>query len=244
VTEVEWVACTDPGPMLEFLRGRASDRKLRLFAVACCRRVWHLVTDERSRQAVEVAEQFAEGHAKLRALNRAALLACVVPQDPSYAVAPPYSAVYAIEHARRSALSTAANPVNDAIIVTALVAGNAVAAGSCLGWDEDHGNWLGKTTRRKTDEQVVQVTLLRDIFGPLHLRPVTIQPHVLAWNDRLVVRMARSIYEERRWGELPLLGDALLDAGCDNEEMLSHAREQAGVHGRGCWLVDLLLNKE
>src|SRR3954466_3508800 len=61
VSEQEWLVCEDPAPMLEFLRGKASDRKLRLFAVACCRRVWHLLTDASNRTAVEMAEVFAEG---------------------------------------------------------------------------------------------------------------------------------------------------------------------------------------
>jgi hypothetical protein len=72
---------------------------------------------------------------------------------------------------------------------------------------------------------------------------VTVHPDVLAWNDRLVVRLVQAIYEEKRWGDMPILGDALLDAGCDNDEMLAHCRA-GGEHVRGCWVVDVLLGKE
>jgi hypothetical protein len=99
-------------------------------------------------------------------------------------------------------------------------------------------------TAAHEEQRVTQVALLRDIFGPLPFRPVTVHSQILAWNDRLVPRLAQAIYDERRWGDMPLLGDALLDAGCDSEDMLSHAREQGSVHVRGCWLLDLLLNKE
>ena len=61
MTEAEWDACTDPQRMLEFLRGRVSERKCRLFACARCRAVWHMLLDERSREAVELAERLADG---------------------------------------------------------------------------------------------------------------------------------------------------------------------------------------
>jgi hypothetical protein len=94
----------------------------------------------------------------------------------------------------------------------------------------------------KDGERAAQCVLLRDLFGPFPLHPVTVQPDVLAWNGRLVVRLAQAIYDERRWGDMPLLGDALLDAGCDNEEVLAHCRA-GGEHIRGCWVLDLCLGR-
>src|SRR5262245_37738583 len=61
MTEREWAECTDPQPMLEFLQGKTSDRKLQLFACACCRRLWHLLSEDRHRQAIEVVEQYTDG---------------------------------------------------------------------------------------------------------------------------------------------------------------------------------------
>lgn len=71
MTEAEWLACTDPEPMLAFLAGKASDQVRRLFACACCRRIWHLLADDRSREAVAVAEQFAQGKSTLEELATA-----------------------------------------------------------------------------------------------------------------------------------------------------------------------------
>ena len=87
MTEAEWLTATDPTPMLEFLRGKASERKLRLFAVACCRQ-WHLLTDDKSRRAIEVAELYEDGligHAEVDAAADA--LAASAGVDPCYYLA-------------------------------------------------------------------------------------------------------------------------------------------------------------
>src|SRR5213593_551636 len=77
MTEREWLSCTDPHLMLTEMPGRVSERKLRLFAAACCRRIWHLLPDPRSRAAVEVVERYADGLAGERDLAAAKAAAVV-----------------------------------------------------------------------------------------------------------------------------------------------------------------------
>jgi hypothetical protein len=110
VTEQEWLACIDPQPMLNFLGGKASDRKLRLFAVACSRRVWPLI-DSLGRTAVEVAEAFADGLAGPEDL-RAARLAC---QGAGGHAAWYAAATNPMIAARNAARSAQAGMANDAL---------------------------------------------------------------------------------------------------------------------------------
>jgi hypothetical protein len=88
-----------------------------------------------------------------------------------------------------------------------------------------------------------QTAILKDVLGPLPIRTVAIDPRWTAWNNGTIPAIARRIYEERAFHELPILADALEDAGCTDPDVLSHCRGP-GPHARGCWVVDLLLGKE
>ena len=70
-------------------------------------------------------------------------------------------------------------------------------------------------------------------------RPVAIDS---GWRTSTVLALARGMYESRDFGAMPILADALQDAGCDSDDILNHCRGP-GPHVRGCWVVDLVLGK-
>jgi hypothetical protein len=90
----------------------------------------------------------------------------------------------------------------------------------------------------RSDTRHYWCDLVRDVFGN-PFRPVNTVP---AWLTSTVVELARGIYEERAFDRLPILADALQDAGCDSTDILDHCRGP-GPHVRGCWVVDLVLGK-
>jgi hypothetical protein len=88
-----------------------------------------------------------------------------------------------------------------------------------------------------------QSGLLHDLIGPFPCHPLPPLPdELLAWNDGTVVRLAQALYEARDFSSMGLLADALLDAGCADEELLAHCRS-GGEHVRGCFAVDAILGK-
>ena len=91
-------------------------------------------------------------------------------------------------------------------------------------------------------EATAQTELIRHIVGN-PFRPVSLNPAWLAWNDGTVPRITQAIYDDRAFDRMPILADALEDAGCQDQDILGHCR-QPGEHVRGCWVVDLLLGKE
>jgi hypothetical protein len=103
---------------------------------------------------------------------------------------------------------------------------------------------ITKTTRapygwKKPEAIAIQVTLLHCIFGnPFH--PITLSP---SWLTSTVVSLANQMYDSRDFSAMPILADALMDASCDNEEILTHCRGP-GPHVRGCFVIDLLTKRE
>ena len=88
----------------------------------------------------------------------------------------------------------------------------------------------------------MQAALLRDIIGD-PFRPISLDPAWLTWHDGLLVSMARRMYDSRDFSDMPVLADALEEAGCANADILEHLRGP-GSHVRGCWVVDALLARE
>jgi hypothetical protein len=249
--ENRWNVCDDPSPMLAFLRetGRASDRKMRLFAVACLRRVHSFFTDARSQRAVEVLERFADGRAYADEMRSAAVAAGAADQDAAVAaddIDDPFTAeAYALV-----AASNAAHAANLAIVnaeAAAEFAANAAPASDPRADGTEDGN-LFITLRAA--ERAAQAALLRDLFGSGPGRPLpSIAPGVLTWNNGAVGRLAWAAYEERHLpsglldpARLAVLADALEEAGLSDAELLGHLRGP-GPHVRGCFALDATLEK-
>jgi hypothetical protein len=241
MTGAEWLACADPTPMLEFLRGKASDRKLRLFVVACCRHLqapWPAPPEYA--EFLEWAELLADGAASSEDLARigeevetyvedyapdwwrgiARVIAC--------AVRLPRADPFGIREATLQVLGYGRLPGED--------------------WAEE-----------EREEFACQASLLRDAVGPFPFRPLAVDS---SWLTPTVVALAGGIYDRRAFDGLPVLGDALEEAGCTNPDILAHCRrarrrgpgrlfhgrrlahtDQPEEHARGYWVVDLVLGK-
>jgi hypothetical protein len=103
-------------------------------------------------------------------------------------------------------------------------------------------SWVSVLEETRRTEGSVQVAILRDICGHL-FHPISVGASWLAWNGGTASKVAQAIYDQRRFADLPILADALEDAGCTDRHILDHCRS-GGEHVRGCWVVDLLLGKE
>jgi hypothetical protein len=221
MTEAEWQDCTDPTAMLDYLRGKVSDRKWRLLACACCRRIWHLLTDPRHREAVAVAERLADRE--------------VTPEQARAAADASYSATFG----QTVYQGFAAN-----LLVRHLSSyDDWDETNRCPPLENTNLAADAVAEPLRQQERAAQAALVRDVFP---FRQVVLFP---AWLTPTVVSLANSAYDERQLpsgemdpGRLAILADALEEAGCDNAALLGHLRGP-GPHVRGCWMLDLLLGK-
>jgi hypothetical protein len=196
---------------------KKNHRKLRLWACACCRRLDDLLADSRSQNAVAVAERLADRLAGKEEVREAREAAKRVPRIREKLRGTP-------AEWGASAPVFLLHPSAEEFSRTATVR-------AAIAMEEG-----GVTTRDA--EQRVQFELLRDVFGN-PFRPVDFDPR---WRTPTAVALAQQVYDSGDYSTMPILADALEDAGCENEDILNHCRSK-GPHVKGCWVVDLVLGK-
>jgi hypothetical protein len=257
MTETEWLSGNDLRRKLHFCRAAGvSDRKLRLFAVTCCRLVQVGVTDARSLRSIAVAELYAEGSAGEEELSEAYAAANDASKEAYEVFGKIGTRIHdmALYAAETSAI-TAAKRVSAALDWAALVA---VAQGRWPSPADGEAQFRFVNALKEDAEAMARVReitearprILQDIVGNPFRPLAPIDPSVLAWNDSTVLRLAEAAYEERdpatgflnnTW--LSVLADALEEAGVTDASIHEHLRDP-GPHVRGCHIVDLLVGKK
>ncbi len=220
----EWIRCKDAERMLRdvaWLWTDDNDRRLRLFTLTAGRRLWERLDVEVCRRAIEVAWRHAEGTATAEeAVQACDALRPVL--DEAFA-----TDAWEFAHLVRVILFLFRYPESAAL---------ELLTPSPLGGGEQPAPLL-------TPEEINACCgLLRDIFGDRGY-PVTPDRALLAWNGHTIVKVAKAIYDEQRFEDLPVLADALEEAGCMDQEILGHLRMKGAVHVRGCWVLDWILGK-
>jgi hypothetical protein len=244
MTADEWLTCTRPDPMLKVIADKASGRKLRLLACGFCRLVWDQHTDRRSRAAVEAAERYADG---------------LLGEDEFRTLA---AAAGEVARAIEEDLDAAVDVYTDRLFSAAAAASFAVqgnpaaGAGYALEWDCRAAEAAAAPGGRRHARQQFEAAacdLIREIIGPLS-HPLVLMPAPMlrdyggpaaAFRARIsdtARRVAEGIADELAFDRLPILADALEDAGLDDRPLLDHLRH-GPAHARGCWALDLVLGR-
>jgi hypothetical protein len=213
--------------MLEHLRVSrrltGGQRKARLYLCACCRHAWENPS-RRARTAVDAAEQFADGGTRTKELTAGRRAA----EDEAYSLFgddPWWRRLWKMVSAK------------DGFIAWPALAAAAAAAG----WIEEE-QFYRVALSLGVREVGRRCALIRCIFGnPFRPLPAA-DPAWLRWNGGAILKLARAVYEDRAFERLPILADALEEAGCADADLLGHLRGP-GPHARGCWAVDWILGK-
>lgn len=248
MTEREWLTSESPQKMREHLEEKvgANARKLRLFACACCRRVARWFLDPVQHAAVDILEKYADGAATPDELASACMDADQFDeQHPLLSEARDDVREDYLEAADAAARVVAQATSNDPpgeheptyyhrLYDTIMHTVDAAGFGAVV---DDPQN--GRTLPAQAVERKVLAAILRCVFGN-PFRPITFDP---VWRTDAALSLSRQMYESHDFGAMPILADALQDAGCDYDDILSHCRDVNATHVRGCWVVDLVLGK-
>lgn len=273
MTEQEWLECTDPLPMLIYLRAaeldeqgasslsdssiisnfgnlkagpghRITPRQCRLFIAACIQRLRTIPVDDLSLRAISAYTRYATDRGSLEEFQHNCSLIWEASSARDSCVISPLSESMWSDNPKGA--ETASCDVS--VAIANHLARDSVAETSSNVSEEEQWWWgfLGgppdaQWQWMRSEEAKYQTELLRHIVGN-PFRPVTVNPDWLTWNDGTVPKLATIIYDQWNDPQMPILGDALEDAGCDNEGIMQHCRA-GGPHVRGCWVLDLLLGK-
>lgn len=239
MNEIEWNKCTAPRKMLSFLlsqkvhRTDAGKRKLRLLCCACARLNWEPLTPN-MREAIVRGERFIDGEDSSNFLSYWSKLT----GEEAYLN---YASRRTIQEEKQGGpLSSAQLAAREKL---------ATLSPMLTLWDiwssypSAHRlaeKWLGNVIENGADLPHL-CEVLRDLFGNVFSKAI-VDPGWLTWNQSVVRCMAKAAYDDDLWADLPVLADALEEAGCTNVELLHHLRSP-GIHVRGCWALDLLLGR-
>ncbi len=228
MTEAEWLACENPEAKLVYGRDRcgltreAVDRKFRLFTIACAREEWE--------RAQSSGEYFHLGER-------------VEDDRREHYVHPEYGYEKAILYAedRADGVPCKVTRMCQILWILAMFFKGEDLAFAALGYDPDG---LSQIPPEQITETILSYHVhpsryIREVFGN-PFRPITFSP---SWRTSTAVTLAKQMYESRDFGAMPILADALQDAGCDCADVLDHCRGP-GPHVRGCWVLDRVLGKE
>jgi hypothetical protein len=220
---------------------KLNHRLLYLTAAALFRSMQRLVTNRRWRRLLDTVEAYADGQATHDQLYDAYEAGQIDTDRLPAAKAAAANCINLLPDDCK--VDRGVDFVSDAAGYLGAVAAGVLAPDEGLGippmavWEESSF----QDAKRAHEKRLC--TLIRDIFGNPYRQPPVLDRSWLAWNSGTIPNLARTMYASKRFRDLPILGDALEEAGCTDETILAHCRGR-GPHVRGCWVVDWVLEKE
>lgn len=240
MTEMEWGICDDPFRMLSHLKTVSTDRKLRLFACACCRRVLHLIGDTTyDIPMLKFAEKYADnvytkGQLQGRAWGKFGVFTPII--TPRAFDAAYHSASYAGVLVNAAARKTCPELVEENNrIFNKLLPTNSLRDATELADSASPRDWINAAKAAENSEYRIQAEIVREIFGN-PFRPTASR---LCAHDSETFKVAKRLYGSDDFQSLDALA-AVLAEEFGNDELIAHCNSSS-VHYRGCWVIDYLL---